>query len=145
MPVPFRFDTVLRVREAERDRCRLALAQEQEREVAFTAECERIRAEYQSAVDELNLAQSDGRLSADQLLARRTFVEQLSREITRIGDALRDVGENIALRRKELLESDAAVKALEKLAGRHVSNQHQAEQSRLERDRDDTWRGGRVA
>jgi len=145
MAVPFRFDTVLRVREAERDRCRQALGLEQQREAELIAERERFTTERLAVLDALRLAHQGHGLTADQELARRQYAEHLAAEVRRVSGALDETCKMIALRRTEVLEADTAVKALEKLAGRHVSEQQRLEQASSERDRDDIRRTGRVA
>ena len=145
MAVPFRFDTVLRVREAERAKCRLSLVQEQQREAALLAEHAHISAERQAVLDELRAIHDRGDWSAERMLARRQHAEHLATEITRLDAALKNITADLALRRTELLEADTAVKALEKLAGRHQSEQRRVEQASDERDRDDARRPGRAA
>ena len=54
MSVPFRFDTVLRIRETERDVCLQSFAAEQSREVALRAERDLIADERLRALDELS-------------------------------------------------------------------------------------------
>jgi flagellar biosynthesis chaperone FliJ len=145
MPFPFRFETVLRVREAERDRCRQALAEEQQRDALLSAERDRVTTERLAALDELRLAHQRKGLPVERELARRQYVDQLAAEITRLTKALNEASAMVALRRMELLESDTAVKALEKLAGRHSADCQRAEQASTDRDRDDIWHRGRVA
>ena|SRR5579871_2913659 len=145
MPVPFRFDTVLRVREAERDRSRQALVLEQLRQASLIDERNRVTADRLEVLDALRLAHQGNGLPADQELARRQYADYLATEIERLTTALYEVRGAIALRRNELLEADTAVKALEKLAGRHAADQQQIEFKNAERERDDTWRPGRVA
>ena len=145
MSVPFRFDTVLRVREAERDRCQQGLALEQQREAVLAAERDRLSAERSAVLDELRQSQQGEGLSADQEMARRQYADHLATEIARAVTALNEATSSVAQRRNELLEVDTAVKALENLAGRHTADQTRIEQANSEREREETWRGGRVA
>jgi flagellar biosynthesis chaperone FliJ len=145
MAVPFRFDNVLRVRETERDKCRLSLAQEQQREAALLAEHARISAERQTVLEELRRLHDRGDVAAERILTRRQHAEHLAADILRIDAILRDVSIAITRRRAELLEADTAVKALEKLAGRHHDEQRRIEQADDERNRDDARRTGRAA
>ena len=140
MAVPFRFDTVLRVREAERDRCRTALVQEQQRAAGLLAEREQFSSERLTILDELRALHDSGDWPADQALARQQHAEHLAAELSRIDGTLKDVAASLARCRTELLEADTSVKALEKLAGRHAADQRRAEQTSAERDRDDSWR-----
>ena len=140
MPVPFRFDTVLRVREAERDRCRMALSQEQRREAELLAERDQVSSERLVILAELRAMHDSGDWPADRALARQQHAEHLATELRRIEGTLSDVAASIARCRHELLEADTSVKALEKLAGRHAADQRRAEQTSDERDRDDSWR-----
>ena len=140
MAVPFRFDTVLRVREAERDRCRTALAHEQRREAGLLAERSQSSSERLTILDELRVMLDGGDWPADQALTRQQHAEHLAAELSRIEVTLTGVAAVLARCRSELLEADTSVKALEKLAGRHEADQRRAEQTRDERDRDDSWR-----
>lgn len=140
MAVPFRFDTVLRVREAERDRCRVVLVQEQQHEAALNAERQRVSTEREQALDDLRQIQERGECSAEQSLTRRQHAERLAHELDRIVFKLEDAAASVSRCRSELLEADTAVKGLEKLAGRQASDELRAEQSAAERDREDNWR-----
>jgi flagellar export protein FliJ len=145
MPVPFRFDTVLRVREAERDACRLALAREQSRHATLLEECNRVAAERRTVLEELQAMQDGKDWSPTHALARGHHAGQLAESLVQLEAALDEVATNLIRHRHELLEADTAVKALEKLAGRHHSDQTRSELAREERDRDDTRRSGRAA
>lgn len=140
MPVPFRFDTVLKVRKAERDRCQLALARELQHEAELTAQRDRICIERSNALLKPDASMPDLTRTAEQQLLRRSYAEHLAAEIRRIDLELIKTAETVALRRTELLEADRAVKGLEKLAGRHESHQKKVEQIRTQRDREGSWR-----
>ena len=140
MAVPFRFDTVLRVREAERDRCRVALTQGQRREAELLAERDQVSSERLVILAELRAMHDSGDWPADRALARQQHAEHLAAELIRIERTLRDVATSLTRCRTESLEADTSVKALEKLAGRHAADQRRAEQTSAERDRDDSWR-----
>lgn len=140
MAVPFRFDTVLRVRGIERDRCRVALTQAQSREAELSARHDQIIAERLLIQDELRTLEVGGGWTADRALSRRQHCDQLSAELNRIADDLKEAALVVGRCRSELLEADIAVKGLEKLAGRHDSQQQQADQKSADRDRDDSWR-----
>ncbi len=140
MAVPFRFDTVLRVRETERDRCRMALVQEQRREAELLAERDQVSSERLVVLDELRVMHDSGDWPADRALARQQHAEHLAAELTRIENRLTEMAASLSRCRTELLEADTSVKALEKLAGRHEADQRRAEQTSAERDRDDSWR-----
>jgi flagellar export protein FliJ len=140
MPVPFRFNTVLKVREAERERCQLALARGLQHEAELNARRDRICIERSNALLEPDASMPALTRTAEQQLLRRSYAEHLAAEIRRIDLELTETAEAVALRRTELLEADRAVKGLEKLAGRHESRQKNTEQFRAERDREDSWR-----
>lgn len=145
MPVPFRFDTVLRLRETERDVKGQALALGQAREATLRAERDRLAEERLHALDELRTLQATDGWTAEQALARRQQAQHLARELALAEAALSEAFGQSALQRLELLEADTAVKALEKLAERHHSDQTKAEHVQDERDRDDIRRSGRAA
>lgn len=145
MSVPFRFDTVLRIRETERDARRQALALQQADEASRRAERDRLIGERQQALYDLRTLTASSGWTAERALARQNHAEQLARDLARAEISLHEAVAQTALRRQELLEADTAVKALEKLADRHHSGQQQAELARDERDRDDLRRPGRAA
>jgi len=145
MAVPFRFDAVLRIRETERDKCRMSLAQSQQREAELIAERTRIGEERQAVLDELRLMSDGSGISAERMLARHQHAEHLSVELVQIDEARKEVAATIAQCRAALLEADTAVKALEKLAGRHHEEQRRIDLVNDERDRDDSHRSGRAA
>ena len=140
MAIPFRFETVLRVRQAERDRYHLALVQEQQRAVEIQAECNRVSTERLAMLAELRAMHDSGDWPADRALARQQHAEHLATELTRLDAVLRDATASLTRCRCELLEADTSVKALEKLAGRHESDQRRSEEASAEQDREETWR-----
>lgn len=140
MPVPFRFDIVLRVREAERDRCRVRLAQEQTSQTELCVERERVTVERQQVLQELTQLQSRDHWSAQAALALHQQAELFEAELLRIEDDLQRAVATVARCLKELTEANTAVQGLEKLAGRHQTDQLRLEQKAAERDREDSWR-----
>ena len=145
MSVPFRFDTVLKIRETERDVKRQAFMLGQDREATLRSDRDRIADERLHALDELRTLQATSGWTAEQALARQQHAKQLARELAIAEAALSEAIAQLALQRLELVEADTAVKALEKLADRHHSDQTKAEHAQDERDRDDIRRSGRAA
>lgn len=145
MSVPFRFDTVLRIRETERDVCQQSFAAEQAREVALRAERDSIADERLRALDELRTLQEATSWSAEQAVAHQQHLEQLALRLAEAEAALSEATTQVTLRRQELLEADFAVKALDKLAERHHVDQSRLTQAKEERERDDIRRPGRAA
>ncbi len=145
MSVPFRFDTVLRIRETERDVCLQAFAAEQSRATTLRAERDFITDERLRAFDELRTLQEGGSWSAEQAVAHQQHLEHLVLRLIEAEAALSEATTQVTLRRQELLEADFAVKALDKLAERHHVDQSRLTQAKEERDRDDTRRSGRAA
>ena len=145
MSVPFRFDTVLKIRETERDVKRQAFALGQAREATLRAERDRIADERLHTLDDLRTLQAANGWTAEQALTRQHHAKHLARELAIAEAALSEAIAQSALQRLELLEADSAVKALEKLADRHHSDQTKAELAQNERDRDDMRRPGRAA
>lgn len=140
MPAPFRFDTVLRVREAERDRCRAMLVQEQMRRATITAERDRVASKRASVLEELQQLQSRNEWSAENALVLRQFAEHLATEHIRIEVELSDIAIAVSRCLRELTAANTAVRGLEKLAGRHLADQIRLEQKSAERDREESWR-----
>ena len=145
MSVPFRFDTVLRIRETEREVKRQALALGQAREATLRAVRDRIADERLHALDDLRTLQASAGWNAEQAVARQHHAERLARELATADASLNEAAAQSALQRQELLEADTAVKSLEKLADRHRSDQTKADHAQDERDRDDIRRSGRAA
>ena len=145
MSVPFRFDTVLRIRETERDGKRLALALGQAREATLRADRDRIAEERRHALDELRTLQAASGWTAEQALTRQQHAQHLARELAIAEAALSEAIGQSALQHLELLEADTAVKALEKLADRHHTDQAKADHAHDERDHGDIRHPGRAA
>ena len=145
MSVPFRFDTVLKIRETERDVKRQAFALGQAREATLRTERDRIADERLRALDELRTLQATSGWTAEQALARQHHAKHLARELAIAAAALSEALAQSALRRLELLEADTAVKALEKLADRHSADQTKAAHTQNEQARDETRRPRRAA
>ena len=145
MSVPFRFDTVLRIRETERDVKRQALVLGQAQVATLRAERDRIADERLRAQDEIRTLQATDGWTAERALARQQHAKSLARELAIAEAALGEALAHSALQRLELLEADTAVKALEKLADLHHSNQTKATAAQDERDRDDLRHPGRAA
>ena len=145
MSVPFRFDTVLRIRETERDVCQQSFAAEQSRETMLRAERDSIADDRLRALDKLRSLQEGASWTAEQAVAHQQHIEQLALRLTEAEAALSEATTQVTLRRQELLEADFAVKALDKLAERHHVDQSRLTQAKDERDRDDIRRPGRAA
>ena len=140
MAVPFRLDAVLRIRESERDACRLALVEAQRIEAELTGAHRRVTADREAVLQELRSMQQQEAWSAERVAAWQQHAEQLSTKLKAIEYEQMAVAELIARKRQSLIEADTAVKALEKLAGRHASEQQRADEASAERDRDDNRR-----
>lgn len=145
MSVPFRFDTVLKIRETERNACLQSFAAEQSREAVLREERDLIANERLLALDQLRTLQERASWTAEQAVSHQQHLEQLAARLTAAESALNDSTTQVSLRRQELLEADFAVKALDKLATRHHADQSRLTQVKEERDRDDTRRTGRAA
>ena len=145
MSVPFRFDTVLKIRETERDVCLQSFAAEQSREATLRAERDRIAEERLRALDELRTLQEGTSWSAEQAIAHQQHLEQLAQRLATAELTWNEATTQVTLRRQELLDADFAVKALDKLDERHHVDQSRLTQAKEERDRDDIRRPGRAA
>lgn len=145
MSVPFRFDTVLRIREVERDLKRQALAQGQSQEAKCRRERDRIAAEREQTLNDLRTLQTTDGWKAAQAVARQRHAEQLGIELAAAEASLTEAVEQLTRHRQELVEADTAVKALEKLAGRHHADQSRLEQSQEQQSCDEYRRPGWAA
>lgn len=133
----FRFDTVLRIRESERDLCRMALAEAQRSEAELLAAHQRASTERTDTLDELRATHEGEAWSAERVASRQQYAERLAAKLKGIECELAVVAELLTVRRNALMEADTAVKALEKLSGRHAADEQRAEQAAAERERDD--------
>ena len=133
----FRFDTVLRIRESERDLCRMALAEAQRSEAELLAAHQRTSTERSYALDELRATHEGEAWTADRIASRQQYTERLAAKLKGIECEMAVVAELLTLRRNALMEADTAVKALEKLSGRQAADEQRAEQAAAERERDD--------
>src|SRR5678809_714475 len=104
MAVPFRFEAVLKVREAERDRSRWALAQEQQREADLLVELNLFSTEREAIQNDLRTMQAGESWSVERALVCRQRTQHLANELGRIQIDLLEI--NLSLQRchRELLE-----------------------------------------
>ena len=133
----FRFDTVLRIRESERDICRMALAEAQRSEAELLAEHQRTSSERTDVLDELRTMHQGVAWAPDRVASRQQYAERLAAKLKGIECEMAVIAELLTHRRSALMEADTAVKALEKLAGRQLADQQRTDQAAAERDRDD--------
>ena len=133
----FRFDTVLRIRESERDICRMALAEAQRSEAELLAEHHRTSSERTDVLDELRTMHQGVAWAPDRVASRQQYAERLAAKLKGIECEMAVIAELLTHRRSALMEADTAVKALEKLAGRQLADQQRTDQAAAERDRDD--------
>lgn len=136
----FRFDTVLRIRESERDICRMALAEAQRSEAELLAEHQRTSSERTDVLDELRTMHDGSAWAPDRVASRQQYAERLAAKLKGIECEMAVIAELLTHRRSALMEADTAVKALEKLAGRQLADQQRADQATAERERDDQRR-----
>lgn len=133
----FRFDTVLRIRESERDICRMALAEAQRSEAELLAEHQRTSSERTDVLNELRTMHEEAAWAPDRVASRQQYAERLAAKLKGIECEMAVIAELLTHRRSALMEADTAVKALEKLAGRQLADQQRTDQAAAERDRDD--------
>jgi flagellar export protein FliJ len=145
MSVPFRFDTVLRIRETERDVRQQSFAAEQARESSLRAARDLIVNERTQVQHDLRTLQAGEGWTADQARSLQQHLDLLATRMVEAEQVLQEVAAQVALRRQELLEADIAVKALDKLADRHRATQTRQTLVQEERERDDNPRTGRAA
>jgi flagellar export protein FliJ len=145
MSIPFRFDTVLRLREIERDIRRQAYTQEQAREKILRDDYNRIAAERLHARNEFRTLQAGSTWSATHAVSYDDYFDRLSRELVEVETMLGEVSVQVTRRREELVEAEIAVKGLQRLSESHQRTQKTDEQAEDERDRDDFRRSERAA
>jgi hypothetical protein len=140
MSIPFRFESVLRVREVERDRCQVKLAMEQQRIGALQEDHDRLTVKRLAVLDERRSLQIQGDWQAEVILALTDLAERLAAELDVIQQQLTAA---IVVRTRyhsELLQAETAVKAIETLREKHLTQQRIRAEKIFEQEREEGWR-----
>jgi flagellar export protein FliJ len=128
----FRLQTLLRLRESERQRRRADLAQAHEAGGLLQVQRDALQAECLAAQEQYRRSASPGELNVDQLLELRRYTTRLQAEARQLQQRQQEIGEEIERRRALLVEADRRVRTLEKLRDKQqeafIAEQQKAEQ-----------------
>ena len=118
MGFTFRLETVLKVRERERDACRAALNQAFEALQILHDQSEQIQNEIDELRNDVRQESSPGRVNVDRLMESGRYEFHLRSGVATIDGRVKQVEEEIERRRVALEEANRQVKVLEKLRQR---------------------------
>ena len=127
----FRFDSILRLREADRRQRRAELAEAFRAETLLTQQGEQIEREILEMKQRARVATAPGRVDIDQLLESQRYELILQSQSRLLAQRGRQLQEEIEKRREALVEADRAVRLLEKLRDQRLS-QHVEQELKLE-------------
>ncbi|MFO0916888.1 MAG: hypothetical protein U0872_01055 [Planctomycetaceae bacterium] len=140
----FRLASLLKYREGLRDRCRQALAQLLHQDAELEREQQRITADRERQLDEMQHEQNSERISIDKLTSRRYHSGQLSAEIRQVVMRRQELAKQLSLCRQALVRADQGVKVLEKLADQQQFEFQQIEIRKEARELEETWSAGKL-
>lgn len=126
----FRLQTVLRLREAERDRRRSELAEALAAEELLAAQLARIQAELEALRGHLARAAAPGSISVEKLLEGRRYELTLQAQMRLLETERTKIVAEIERRRLALTQAENNVKILEKLRDRRYAQWQRAENRR---------------
>lgn len=127
----FRLETLLKLRENNRDECRARLQQAQEAESILDQQSEELRADIVAARHQSTAAATPGAVNVDALVEYKRYGMVLDSQLRLLSERRKLVADEVFRRREELTEADRQVKVLEKLKQRrqadHARQEHYAE------------------
>ncbi len=133
----FRLDAVLRLRREERDRRRQELAAALAAEQLLAAELSRVQAERLQLQQYMTQAAAPGQVPVENLLDARRYELVLAAQEKHLQEQRSKLAAEIERRRQVLVQADTAVKVLEKLRERRLTQHKQEEARRLARQADE--------
>ena len=111
----FRLQTLLKLRENERQQRQVELAQAWEAERILRGQIEMIAVEIAGAKDKVRAASMPGEVQVDSLLELQRYGWQLRAQALAAKERLVQIQAEVERRRKVLVEADRQVRMLEKL------------------------------
>ena len=127
----FRLESVLKLRETERQQRRTELAQGLEAERILERQAHALSAELMVARNRYRQSALPGEVDVDQLMELQRYVLHIVAQANALGQRQASVREEVERRRRALIEADRQVRLLEKLR----QKQHEAfdrERAKLE-------------
>jgi flagellar FliJ protein len=125
----FRLQSLLRLREADRDRCREQLAAAYRADQLLVQRQESVRQEIDQNTELVRSRSQPGLVPIDGLLLSHRYELLLQAQWRQLATQRQQVGIEIERRRQALVEADRELRVLEKLRERHAA-QYQATQER---------------
>ncbi|MGV3483616.1 MAG: flagellar export protein FliJ [Planctomycetaceae bacterium] len=116
----FRFDSIVRLRENERDAARASLAEAYEAMRQIEIRRKELT-DARAALDQESLLRRSGRLSVDRLLSDGRYERQLTAELAQISMTAEKVEAELIRRQTVLTEANAAVRQMELLKERELA------------------------
>lgn len=135
----FKLQTLLDIRRGNRDQYRQILAQVLSRDAELVEERKRLEQHRTDQLGELRQLNDAGELDVDASAARRFFAGQLTGSMANVDHQRGVVAEQLEMCRKALIEADRAVKALENLEEKQLSEFRYHEERRTQRELEDGW------
>jgi flagellar FliJ protein len=133
----FRFDTLKKIRESERQQRRLELAQALQAEQLVETQIHQLEAEEQETRTRCQAAAGPGRVDVDTLLDIHRYAAILKVRVQLLRDQLARLRTEIERRRQVLVEADRQVRVLEKLRERQWDEYCLAESRREVKNMDE--------
>ena len=136
MPFQFRLQSLLRLRQADRDLRRVELAKAQRAEDSLRAAAEALARENGELSEHSRRLASPGEADIDRLIATRRYELVLRARASQLAAQIDQVRAEVERRRGVLMEADRQVRVLEKLCERqraaHVTAEERREQKLLD-------------
>ena len=124
----FRLQSVLRVREAERDEKRSQLAEAYHVEQVLKGQASQLSDELADVQQEIRNRSKPGQIDVDHLLASHRHAIAVRAQQAQLAAQMEQVQTEIQRRRTLLVEADKQVRVLEKLRQRRLQQHRQGQQ-----------------
>lgn len=125
-PFEFRLQTLLKLRQGERDQRRSELAEAFHAFDILEHQEDDLRTQHEDAVVQKTKLQAVGQIAVDQIIDHQRFQLLVAAQIKQIGSQKQRIQEEIERRREALVEADRDVRALEKLKEKQFEKYTQA-------------------
>ena len=123
----FRLESLLNLRDAERQRRRLALAEAFHAESLLHQQADQLSQQIKEMSKQAQVTASPGRVDVDQLLSAHRYRLLLESQAKTLQQKEAQLSGEIERRRQSLVEADRDVRVLEKLKERKLEEHHAAE------------------
>jgi flagellar protein FliJ len=137
MPFHFRLETLLRLRQAERDQRRADLAKALRAEALLQSERQRLGGEQAGVANDTRRLKAPGAANIDGLMQAHRYERVLVAHQQQLAAQLAQVQAEAERRRLALVEADRQVRVLEKLRERQAASHRTQEQKQEIRQLDE--------